>query len=228
MFPNLERYQAKFITNIYATIQMVLIAGVISFVIGLIVGIILAITSPGGIKQNKIVHFIVSILINVLRAVPFIILLVVLIPFTRKVIGTAIGVKGAIIPLVFGTVPFFSRQVETSLMNVDHGKIEAARSMGSSTIGIIIRVYLYESVPELIRVTTITAISLVGLTAMAGAVGAGGLGDFAISYGQGLNNWDIVWACVIVLMIIISIIQAIGSILAKLSTNRKIINRKIK
>jgi D-methionine transport system permease protein len=113
-------------------------------------------------------------------------------------------------------------------MNVDHGKIEAARSMGSSTIGIIIRVYLYESVPELIRVTTITAISLVGLTAMAGAVGAGGLGDFAISYGQGLNNWDIVWACVIVLMIIISIIQAIGSILAKLSTNRKIINRKIK
>lgn len=228
MFPNLERYQAKFIANIEATLQMVLFAGLISFALGLIVGIILAITSPGGIKQNKIVHFIVSVLVNVLRAVPFIILLVVLIPFTRKVVGTAIGVKGAIIPLVFGTVPFYSRQVETSLLNVDSGKIEAARSMGSSTFGLIIRVYLFESVPELIRVTTITAISLVGLTAMAGAVGAGGLGDFAISYGQGLNNWDIVWACVIVLMIIISIIQALGTIFAKLSTNKKIFNRKIK
>ena len=228
MFPNLARYQEKFVTNIFATLQMVLISGIFSFVIGLIIGIILSITSSGGIKENKIIHTIISVLINILRAVPFIILLVVLIPFTRSLVGTSIGVKGAIVPLVFGTVPFYSRQVESSLLNTDSGKIEAARSMGSSTIGLIFRVYLYESVPELIRVTTITAISLVGLTAMAGAVGAGGLGDFAINYGQGLGSWDIVWACVIVLMIIISVIQALGSILAKLSTNKKIFNKKIK
>ena len=136
--------------------------------------------------------------------------------------GTAIGVKGAIIPLIFGTVPFFSRQVETALENVDPGKAEAARSMGSGTLGLIFRVYLHESVPELIRVTTITAISLVGLTTMAGAVGAGGLGDFAINYGQGLNHQDIIYACIIILLIFICLLQFIGSMLAKKTTNREL------
>ena len=154
------------------------------------------------------------------------ILLVFLIPFTRSIVGTAIGVKGAIIPLIFGTVPFFSRQVETALENVDPGKAEAARSMGSGTFGLIFRVYLHESVPELIRVTTITAISLVGLTTMAGAVGAGGLGDFAINYGQGLNHQDIIYACIVVLLLFICLLQFLGSFLAKKTTNRELFRRR--
>ena len=146
--------------------------------------------------------------------------MIFLIPFTRAIVGTSIGVKGAIIPLVFGCVPFFTRQVETVLVNIDKGKIEAARSMGSGVIDIIFRVYIHEAVPELIRVTTITAISLIGLTTMAGAVGAGGIGSFAINYGQGQHHQDIVNVCVIVLLITVTIIQAVGALLAKKTTNR--------
>lgn len=225
-FPNLYEYWYKFLNNCTATFQMFIISGLIAFVLGLIFGTVLIVFKKDGIKQNRVVYTIVSIVINFFRAIPFVILLVFLIPFTRKVVGTAIGVKGAIIPLIFGTVPFFSRQVETALENVDPGKIEAAKSMGSGTWGLIFRVYLHESVPELIRVTTITAISLVGLTTMAGAVGAGGLGDFAINYGQGLNHQDIIYACIIALLIFICLLQFIGSFLAKKTTNRKLFASK--
>ena len=143
-----------------------------------------------------------NLAVNVFRSIPFIILLIFLIPLTRAVVGTAINVKGAILPLVFGTAPFYTRQVEVALSGVDAGKIEAARSMGSSTLGLIFRVYLHEAIPDLIRVTTVTAISLIGLTTMAGAVGAGGIGSFAINYGQNQNHTDIVNVCVIVLLIV--------------------------
>lgn len=227
-FPNLVKYWPKFEISISATMEMFYRAGIISFIIGLFIGIILTITKSNGIKPIKPLYSLLSVIINLLRAIPFIILLIFLIPYTRKIVGTAIGVDGAIIPLVFGTVPFYARQVETALANVDDGKIEAARSMGCGTIGLIFRVYLKESVPELIRVTTITAISLVGLTAMAGAVGAGGLGDFAKVYGQGLFQWDIVYGCIIILVIIVCIIQAIGTIFANRTTNRKLLTIKIK
>ena len=183
-------------------------------------GVILTVTKKDGIKENRVIFFIVDLFINIFRSIPFLILLIFLIPFTRAIVGTAIQVRGAIIPLIFGTVPFFSRQVETALANVHPGKIEAARSMGSSTFGLIFRVYLHEAVPELIRVTTITAISLIGLTTMAGAVGAGGIGDFAISYGQQQHHQDIINVCVIVLLIFVCILQGIGSFLAKKTTNR--------
>ena len=221
-FPNLYSYWYKFINNCIATFKMFIISGSISFVLGLVFGVLLIVWKKDGIKPNKILYTILSLFINLFRSIPFVILLVFLIPFTRKIVGTAIGVKGAIIPLIFGTVPFFSRQVETALENVDPGKAEAARSMGSGTFGLIFRVYLHESVPELIRVTTITAISLVGLTTMAGAVGAGGLGDFAINYGQGLNHQDIIYACIIILLIFICLLQFIGSLLAKKTTNREL------
>lgn len=220
LFPNLKEYWNKFLSNCLATFEMFIISGIFSFILGLIFGVMLVVFKKDGIKQNRIVYSIISVIINVFRSIPFVILLVFLIPFTRAIVGTSIGVKGAIIPLVFGTVPFFSRQVETALENVDSGKIEAARSMGSGVFGLIFRVYLHESVPELIRVTTITAISLVGLTTMAGAVGAGGLGDFAINYGQGLHHQDIVYACIIVLLIFICILQFIGTFFAKKTTNR--------
>ena len=226
LIPNVIEYKDKFFEACIATVEMSFISGIISFFLGLAIGVVLTVTKKDGIKENRIVYFIIDTFINIFRAIPFLILLIFLIPFTRALIGTSIGVKGAIVPLIFGTVPFFSRQVETALANVAPGKIEAARSMGSGTFGLIFRVYLHEAVPELARVTTITAISLVGLTTMAGAVGAGGLGSFAINYGQNLFHEDIVNVCVIVLLVFVCILQTIGSFIAKKSTNRNLFRKR--
>ncbi len=225
MFPNVVAYWDKFLESCGATAQMFLIGGSISLVIGFFFGVVLVITRAGGIRQNKYVYGFVNFFINVFRSVPFIILLIFLIPFTRMIMGTAIGVKGAIVPLCFGCVPFFTRQVETALSTVDPGKVEAARAMGSGTAGIVLRVYLHEAVPNLIRVITITAISLIGLTTMAGAVGAGGIGSFAINYGQNLHHQDIVNVCVILLLVLVSIMQTIGNTLARQTTNRSLFRK---
>lgn len=226
IMPNVYAYRARFFTSMEQMLQMFFIAGIISFVLGLFFGVLLTVAKPDGIRQNRLVYRIVDIVINVFRAIPFVILLIFLIPFTRFLVGTAIGVTGAIVPLVFGTVPFFTRQVEAALAGVDPGKVEAARSMGSGAMGLIFRVYLHEAVPDLVRVTTITAISMIGLTTMAGAVGAGGIGSFAINYGQNQNHQDIVNVCVIVLLIFVCIIQGIGSVLAKRTTNRALFGRR--
>ena len=183
---------------------------------------ILTVTKRDGIRQNLVIYYIVDIFTNVFRSIPFIILLIFLIPFTRALVGTAIGVKGAVVPLIFGAVPFFTRQVETALANVSYGKIEAARSI---TMGLIFRIYLHEAVPELIRVTTITAISLIGLTTMAGAVGAGGIGSFAINYGQNLNHQDIVNVCVVLLLAFVCVLQTLGNFFSKKTTNRELITK---
>lgn len=226
IMPNVYAYRTRFFTSMEQMLQMFFIAGIISFILGLFFGVLLTVTKPDGIRQNRLVYRVVDIVINVFRAIPFVILLIFLIPFTRFLVGTAIGVTGAIVPLVFGTVPFFTRQVEAALAGVDPGKVEAARSMGSGAMGLIFRVYLHEAVPDLIRVTTITAISMIGLTTMAGAVGAGGIGSFAINYGQNQNHQDIVNVCVIVLLIFVCIIQGIGSVLAKRTTNRALFGRR--
>ncbi len=218
LVPNLIAYWDQFIKSLSATVQMFLLAGIFIFLFGFFFAILLIVTQDGGIRPNRTVHRIVEIFINVFRSIPFVILMIFLMPFTRAVVGTAVGVKGAIIPLIFGTVPFYTRQIETSLANVDPGKIEAARW----------GVYIHEAVPELIRVTTITAISLIGLTTMAGAVGAGGIGSFAINYGQSQHHQDIVNVCVIVLLVIVSLIQTLGNVLARKTTNRALIRRKIK
>ena len=143
------------------------------------------------------------------------ILLAALIPVSRFITGTAIGTVGAMVPLVVGTVPFFSRQVESALSSVDHGLIEAAKSMGSSDVGIIFRVYLKESIPSIIRVTQITSVSLIGLTAMAGAIGGGGLGDFAIRYGHQRGQTDVTYVTVLVILLMVWIIQAVGNFFIK-------------
>lgn len=226
--PNLADYWKQFIEALEATYQMFFIAGSISLVIGFILGIILTVTKPGGIRENRLIYRITDLFVNIFRSIPFIILLIFLIPLTRSIVGSAVGVKGAIIPLVFGTVPFFSRQVESALSNISPGKIEAARSMGSGTMGIIFRVFIHEAVPDLIRATTITAISLIGLTTMAGAVGAGGIGSFAINYGQSLHNQDIVNVCVMILLLLVTLIQTAGSLLARKTTNRKLFRREVK
>lgn len=224
LMPNVWDYRVTFWESCQATLQMFVLSGIFSFVLGLAVGVLLTITRPEGIAPNKVLFRVTDVLINILRSIPFIILLIFIIPVTRFLAGTAIGVRGAIIPLVFGTVPFYARQVETALAGVSPGKIEAARSMGTGTAGLVFKVYLYEAVPELIRVTTITAISLIGLTTMAGAVGAGGIGSFAINYGQNLHHQDIVNVCVIVLLIAVCILQTAGSFFARKTTNRRLFN----
>ncbi|MCR5448584.1 MAG: ABC transporter permease [Solobacterium sp.] len=224
--PNVVIYWHEFMQSCSATAQMFLIGGSISLIIGFFFGVLLIITRAGGISENRSVYGFVNFFINIFRSVPFIILLIFLIPFTRMVMGTAIGVKGAIIPLCFGCVPFFTRQVETALSTVDPGKVEAARAMGSGTAGIVFRVYLHEAVPDLIRVITITAISLIGLTTMAGAVGAGGIGSFAINYGQNLHHQDIVNVCVLLLLILVSLMQTAGSTLARKTTNRSLFRKR--
>lgn len=219
-FPNVANYWDIFLQALSATFQMFFIAGIFTLLIGGTFGILLTTSKADGIRPNRILHFVLEVVTNIFRAVPFIILLIFLIPFTRLLVGTSIGVKGAVVPLIFGAVPFFTRQVETALADVDPGKIEAARAMGSSTCGIVFRIYLHEAVPDLIRVITITAISLIGLTTSAGAVGAGGIGSFAINYGQNLHYQDIVNLCVILLLIVVSLIQLIGNQLSKATVNR--------
>ena len=226
IMPNVYAYRQRFFSSCEATLQMFVISGLISFALGLFFGIVLTVTKEDGIRPNRALNAVIGAVINVLRSIPFIILLIFLIPLTRAMLGTAIGVKGAIVPLVFGTVPFFTRQVEAALAGVLPGKLEAARSMGSGTLGLIFRVYLHEAVPDLVRVTTITAISLIGLTTMAGAVGAGGLGSFAINYGQNQQHQDIVNICVVVLLIFVCILQFIGSLLAAKTTNRQLILKR--
>ena len=223
--PNVMAYKSRFLTSLSQTGQMTLRSGLIAFVIGLALGVILTVCKKDGIRPNAVLYRIIDMIVNLFRSIPFIILLIFLIPFPRLLVGTAIGVKGALVPLVFGCVPFYTRQVEAALASVDSGKVEAARSMGSGTLGIIFRVYLHEAVPDLVRATTITAISLIGLTTMAGAVGAGGIGSFAINYGQNQNHQDIVNVCVIILLVFVSLLQFLGNLLSRRTTNRGLFRR---
>lgn len=201
------------------TLLMILVAGLISFVIGLIFGVILVVTGKGNILENKAVYYVLEKIINITRSIPFIILMAAVIPVTRAIMGTAIGTKGSYVPLVLGTIPFFARQIESALSEIDKGVIEAAQAMGSSPFEIIFRVYLKESIPNIVRATTITFISLVGLTAMAGSIGGGGLGDLAIRYGYQRYQVDITYVTVIILLIFVNIIQGAGNLIIKRTTH---------
>lgn len=213
--PNILNKINELYASIDQTLYMLFVSGSISLVLGLFFGVILVVTKDNGILKNRFLHQSLEISINIFRSIPFVILLAALIPVSRYIVGTSIGTIGAIVPLVVGTVPFFARQVESALSSVDHGLIEAAKSMGSSNTGIIFRVYLKESIPHLIRVGQITAISLIGLTAMAGAIGGGGLGDFAIRYGHQRGQTDITYVTVVVILIMVAVIQGIGNIFIK-------------
>ena len=219
LLPNLMKKSNEFITAIWQTLYMMAVSGGISFVIGLVLGVLLVVTRSGGIKQNKLVFTVLDKIVNTFRSIPFIILLTALIPLTRLISGSAIGTSGAIVPLVFGTVPFFTRQVEAALSEIDGGLVEAAQAMGMSPLSIIWKVLLRESIPGIVRGTMITFVSLVGLTAMAGAVGGGGLGDFAIRYGHQRNQTDITWATVAVMLILVSLIQGLGKRIIKKTTH---------
>ena len=213
IFPNFDRLWGEFVSSIGDTLQMVGISGGISFVLGTFFGVLLVVTRRGGILENRLVYNVIDKVINVIRSIPFLILIIMIFPLSRMIVGTSIGVRGAIIPLIIGTVPFFSRQIETAVAEVDRGLIEASQAMGDSPMQTIFRVYLRESIPSIARVTMVTAVNLIGLTAMAGAVGAGGLGDFAIRYGHQRGMTDMIYASVIVILILVSIIQMIGNLI---------------
>ena len=219
IIPNVMARTDIFWESFRDTFVMVGWAGAISFVIGILLGVVLIITKEGGIHENRIVYQVIDKLINFFRSIPFIILLVGLVPLSRTIMGTGIGVKGAIVPLVFGCAPFFSRQMESAMAGVNPGLIEAAQVMGLNDFEIVWSVYLKESIAGIARGTTITIISLIGLTAMAGAVGAGGLGNFAIMYGHDRNMSDVTYTTVIVLVVIVTVIQILGNYVAKKNTH---------
>ena len=217
--PNLETLQGELLKCLGETLQMLLVSGVIAFILGLILGIALTVARKGGILQNTCLYRILDISIDVIRSIPFLILMVLLIPVSRALLHTASGVTGSYVALVAGTVPFFARQIESVLADVDHGLVEASESMGFSPLEIIFQVYLKESIPGITRVTMITFVSLIGITAMAGAIGAGGLGDFAIRYGYQMHYTDMIWVTVLVILAIISLIQLIGNLIIKKTTH---------
>ena len=219
LFPYVMKKPEQLWKSVVETLQMTGWSGAFMFVFGLMFGVLLTVTKEGGILENKPFHQVLDKVINIFRSIPFVILIALLMNLTKWIMGTRIGVKGVIVPLVFGSTPFFARQVDAALASVDHGLVEAAQSMGVGPLGIIFRVYLKEGAAAIARGTTITLINLIGLTAMSGYVGAGGLGDYAITYGYNYNRMDIVWAAVIVTVLIVSIVQAIGTLVAKKATH---------
>lgn len=215
LFPNIILNYTEFSQSIIDTMIMLAITGVFSFIFGMMLGIILVLTRKNGLMENKVVYIIISKFIDLFRAIPFIILIMVLSPLTRAIMGTTIQLKGAILPLIFGITPFFARQIEGVLLQIDGGVIEASKAMGCTTKEIVFGVYLRESVSSIIHAMTITLTSAIGYIAMVGIIGGGGIGDFCIRYGYyGYKN-DVIFACVFVLLIITTTIQIIGNYFAK-------------
>lgn len=197
------------------TLYMVAGSTLFSVVLGFIPAIILVLTAPDGLKPNKWVYQILDFLVNTFRSFPFIILLVLVIPVTRAIVGTSLGSTAAIVPLTISAIPFVARVIESALRSVDPGLIEAARSFGASDMQIITRVYFKEAFPSIVSGIILTTISIIGYTAMAGSVGAGGLGDVAIRRGYQAYNLEYLFVTSLVLIIIVQIIQNIGNYLYK-------------
>lgn len=197
--------------GIWETLYMTILSTVIAYVFGLPLGILLSVTGKGGILRNRAVNGILGAVVNILRSVPFLILLVVLIPFTRLVVGTSLGTTATIVPLTIGSIPIVARMVESSLQEIPPGIIEAAESMGASPLEIITRFMLPEAVPSLLLGSAINLATILGYSAMAGFVGGGGLGDIAIQYGFYRYQSDILFVSVAILIIIVQIFQEAGT-----------------
>lgn len=192
------------------TLFMLGISVFFSAIIGIPVGMVLYITSAGNILSNKVVNKILSLIVNILRSIPFIILLIIMMPVTTFLVGTSLGAKGVIPPLVIGAFPFFARLVENSLQEIDNGVVYMAKSIGATTWQIVWHILLPEILPSIIGSITVTAIALVSYTAMAGTVGGGGLGDLAIRYGYQRFQTDIMLVTVLLLVVLVQMIQFIG------------------
>lgn len=197
-------------TGILETFYMVILSTAFAYLIGIPVGVILNVTSPNGIRPNRVVNLIVGFITNVIRSVPFLILLVAILPFTRLIVGTTIGSTATVVPLVVAAAPFVARMVESSLKEVDSGVIEAAKAMGSSTWQIIWKVLLAEAKPSLLVGGVIAFATILGYSAMAGFVGGGGLGAIAVNYGYYRYKTDVMLVTVAILVIIVQVFQEVG------------------
>lgn len=194
----------------YETLYMTGISTLLTFIFGLAIGIVLFLTSPNQVWANKIVNFLTGSLVNIFRSIPFIILIILLVPFTKLVMGSIRGANAALPALIIGAAPFYARMVLIALREIDKGVIEAARSMGAKTHTIIFKVLIPESLPAIFSGITVTAIALVGYTAMSGVIGAGGLGQLAFIDGFQRSRNDVVWVATILILVIVFIIQWIG------------------
>ncbi len=197
------------------TLYMTLASTLIAYILGMPMGVILVVTAPGGLKPNKIIYKIFDVVVNIVRSIPFLILLMLLIPFTRLIVGKSYGASATIVPLALAAAPFVARLVESSLLEVDHGVIEAAQSMGAGLWTIIWKVLLAEARTSLIVGATISLGTILGYSAMAGVVGGGGLGDIAIRYGYYRYQADIMIVTVVLLVALVQILQIAGTKLSK-------------
>lgn len=202
------------------TLQMLGASALFTLIIGLPLGILLFLASRSSLTLMKVIYIVLSFIVNILRSVPFIILIVALIPFTRSLVGTSTGVLGTIPPLVIGVAPFFARLVETSLREVDKGVIEAAQAMGASTGQIIRRVLLREALPGLLAALTITVVTLVSYTAMSGMIGGGGLGTLAINYGYYRYETAVMIVAVVLMVVLVQLLQMAGDRLVRHYTRK--------
>lgn len=197
------------------TLIMVFFSTVFSVMLGFVIAIILIVTAPRGLKENKIIYKSLDVIINILRGFPFVILMVFMIPLTKALVGTYIGIIGAIVPLTIASAPFVARVIESSLKEVDSGVVEAAKSFGATDAQIIFKVMIKEAIPSIISGLTLIIISIIGYSAMAGSVGAGGLGHVAITYGYQRFQTDIMITTVIILIIIVQGLQSLGNYIYK-------------
>lgn len=210
LLPHIERLGPELVECFWQTATMVAVSGTIAWFLGVAIGVLLVITRKDGLWEKRWLFLFLDKSIDIIRSIPFIILIVLLIPLSRFLVGTGSGVTGSFVALVFGTVPFFARQIESVLSDLDDGLIEASQAMGFSIPQIVFGVYLRESIPGITRVTLITFVSFIGITAIAGAIGAGGLGDFAIRYGYQMGYRDMIWLTVIIILAVITIVQCFG------------------
>ncbi|MBU3136676.1 ABC transporter permease [Clostridium gasigenes] len=197
------------------TLIMVFFSTIFSVMLGFVIAIILTVTAPKGLKENKIIYKSLDVIINILRGFPFVILMVFMIPLTKALVGTYIGIIGAIVPLTIASAPFVARVIESSLKEVDSGVVEAAKSFGATDAQIIFKVMIKEAIPSIISGLTLIIISIIGYSAMAGSVGAGGLGHVAITYGYQRFQTDIMITTVIILIVIVQGLQSLGNYIYK-------------
>ena len=203
------------LTGTLETLQMTVISTVVAMILGIPLGVILVVTSKGHILENLAVNKALGVVINATRSVPFIILMVAIIPFARMIAGTSIGTTAACVPLTIAAIPFLARLVETSIKDINFGVVEAAQAMGASPLQIIRKVLLPEALPTIIDNITVLIVNLIGYSAMAGAIGGGGLGDIAIRYGYQRFQGDVMLATIIILIVLVQLIQMAGDGLSK-------------
>ncbi|MCL2136116.1 MAG: ABC transporter permease [Coriobacteriia bacterium] len=211
----IDRYGGLLASSTLDTIVAVSITAVLAYLIGTILAVALRVTAPGSLRPQAVLNSVMSWIINMGRSVPFVILMVLLIPVSRAVLSTTIGLKGSIVPLTIGAAPFVARLVESSFGEIPPGRVEAALAFGASTWQVIWHVYLRESLPSLVRGLAITMITLVGYQAIMGAFGGGGLGDIAVRYGYHRYKGDVMLVAVVILVVLVQLIQSTADLIAR-------------